>query len=570
MWDIWKKISTKILAAGLVAAAAMWTFSCDNAAAPENKTSKQLQEEQQKDLQKDLQKKSDANAVEAALKSLQLPQSVLNTESKITLPAMLGEVKVTWASSNKAVIEDNGAVHIPDGTGVTEVKLTATLTKGGVSKNKEFTVSVYQKNKTLTAKEVLEAVAAAALAPSIDEKIDKPQTVTLKQSITAAGKTIAVSYQSVTKYQKHVQLDKVNARCTVSRDIVDIPAELVATLSCDGKTKPLTVPVLIPRIRKFTYNYNEKEKKTVSFDGSVLEEMRIYEKQEDNYGSRYLYAADAEKGTLSVTMTEWYSKGKWNTKEDALEEQRKRVATQMGIVKKVLDDPSFENFKAFMGESESKRTPDETIAEIIEKYRTHFPGITETDPAKAMAQFKALMESEKRKGFKAAAQESIQSAKKKANLPENASLEDLEKAWLNFWQEFYEMIYFSKILYAYKLEPDRDTMWIQAQATYDEKKPWHKQYGRWEDSDHNDLSVYRNGRARLDANGSEYSGTFNADFTELTYTEYSNRNVTTKENGKWIFTLDKSKTPPELSAVNSVSKKKIILQFKGYDLLSNH
>lgn len=567
------KISTKILAAGLVAAAAMWTFSCDNmnAGDSEKKDEKALQEQKKQNLQS----KQDEKSVDAALKSLQLPPSVLNTESKITLPTMLGEVKVTWSSSNKAVIENNGTVHIPDGTDVTKVTLTATLTKGGASKSKEFPVSVYQKNKTLTATEVLDSVAAAALAPSIDEKIDKPQTVTLKQSIKTAGKTIAVSYQSVKKYPKHVQLDAGNAVCTVTRDIVDIPAELAATLSCDGETKQLSVPVLIPRIQKFTYNYTEKDKKTVSFDGSVLEEMRIYEKQEDNYGSRYLYAADAEKGTLTLTMTEWYSKGKWSTKEDAFEEQRKKVATNMGRIKKVLDDPSFENFKALMDESESKRTPDETIAEIIEKYRTHFPGITETDPAKAMAQFKALTESEKRKGFKAAVQESIQSQKKSANLPENASLEDLEKVHLNYYQEFFEMIYFSDTLYAYKLEPASESMWLRIQGTYDEKKPWHKQNGgSWEDSDHNDLSVYRNGSATLRANGSRYEGAFNAAYTELTYTEYSNRigneTITTKENGKWTFTLDKSKTPPELSAVNSISKKKIILQFKGYDLLSTH
>ena len=114
---------------------------------------------------------------------------------------------------------------------------------------------------------------------------------------------------------------------------------------------------------------------------------------------------------------------------------------------------------------------------------------------------------------------------------------------------------------------ESNSVQIEIRALYDEKKPWHKQYGRWKDSDHNDLSVYRDVRATLYANGSEYSGTFNADFTELTYTEYSNRNVTTKENGKWTITLDKSKTPPELSAVNSISKKKIILQFQGDDLL---
>lgn len=565
------KISTKILAAGLVAAAAMWTFSCDNAAAPENKTSKQLQEEQQKDLQK----QSDANAVEAALKSLQLPQSVLNTESKITLPAMLGEVKVTWASSNTAVIEDNGTVHIPDGTGVTMVTLTATLTKGGASKNKEFTVSVYQKNKTLTATEVLDSVAAAALAPSIDEKIDKPQTVTLKQSITTAGKTIAVSYQSVTKYQKHVQLDRDNARCTVSRDIVDIPAELAATLSCDGETKPLAVPVLIPRIQKFTYNYNKTDKKTVSFDGSVLEVME-YRDGKLREGSKYLYAADAEKRTLTLTRTETYSDGKWLTndayKDAYIEELTKSQLGWLKALKQAYDDPSFENLKKKVNYHRSEPlTDDALIEEIIKRknIRKHFPGITETDPAKAKAQFKALLDSEKRKGIQAYAAEEIQNIKDYLKLPKDSDFDALIKAVRSDARTYVEEITqgFGPDLACSYTITESNSVQIEIRALYDEKKPWHKQYGRWKDSDNNELDVYRNGKARLYANGSEYSGTFNDAYTELTYTEYSNNNRTTKENGKWTFTFDKSKTPPELSALNSVSQKKIILQFKGYDLL---
>lgn len=564
------KISTKILAAGLVAAAAMWTFSCDNmnAGDSEKKDEKALQEQKKQNLQS----KQDEKSVDAALKSLQLPKSVLNTESKITLPAMLGEVKVTWSSSNTAVIENSGAVHIPDGTGVTEVKLTATLTKGGASKRKEFPVSVYQKNKTLTAKEVLDSVAAAALAPSIDEKIDKPQTVTLKQSIKTAGKTIAVSYQSVKKYPKHVQLGAGNAVCTVSRDIVDIPAELAATLSCDGETKPLAVPVLIPRIRKFTYNYNEKEKKTVSFDGSVLEVMRIYEEQEYNYGSRYLYAADAEKRTLTVTKTEKYSNGKWLTKDAYIEQDIARGLGWFKALKQAYDDPSFENLKKL--ESYGRPEPltdDALIEEIIERknIRKHFPGITETDTAKAKAQFKALLDSEKRKGIQAYATEQIQMAKEYLKLPKDSDFDALIKAARSYARMNAEEDFFTDLACSYTIT-EYNSVQIETRAHYDEKKLWHKQYGRWRDSDHNDLYVYRDGSATLRANGSRYKGTFNAAYTELTYTEYSNRNETTKENGKWTFTLDKSKTPPELSAVNSVSQKKIILQFQGNDLLSNH
>ena len=563
------KISTKILAAGLVAAAAMWTFSCDNmnAGDSEKKDEKALQEQKKQNLQS----KQDENSVDAAFNTLQLPKSVLNTESKITLPAMLGEVKVTWASSNKAVIENNGAVHIPDGTGVTKVTLTATLTKGGQSKSKEFMVSVYQKNKTLTATEVLEAVAAADLAPSIDEKIDKPQTVTLKQSITTAGKTIAVSYQSVKKYPKHVQLDAGNAVCTVSRDIVDIPAELAATLSCDGKTKPLTVPVLIPRIQKFTYNYNETDKKTVSFDGSVLEVMR-YRDGKLEYGSRYLYAADAEKRTLTLTKTEKYSNGKWLTKDAYIEQDIARGLGWFKALKQAYDDPSFENLKKL--ESYGRPEPltdDALIEEIIErKYiRKHFPGITETDTAKAKAQFKALPDSKKREGIRAYAAEQIQNIKDYLKLPKDSDFDALIKAALSGARMNYEEEFFTDLVCSYTFT-EYNSVQIETRALYDEKKPWHKQYGWWRDSDHNDLYVYRDGSATLSANGSRYEGAFNAAYTELTYTEYSNRNVTTKENGKWTFTFDKSKTPPELSAVNSVSQKKIVLQFQGKDLLSEH
>lgn len=86
----------------------------------------------------------DQDTVDAALEQVALVfgegDSLSKVTRNITLPTAVGEVTITWASSNAAVVSNTGAVVRPNAD--TVVSLTATLTLGEVSETKVFTLTV--------------------------------------------------------------------------------------------------------------------------------------------------------------------------------------------------------------------------------------------------------------------------------------------------------------------------------------------------------------------------------------------------------------------------------------------
>lgn len=83
----------------------------------------------------------DAEAVAAAKAELNISTEPITTFDALELPATIGEVTVTWASSNADVISETGVVTLPE-SGTETVTLTATLTKGDRSDTKEFVIDV--------------------------------------------------------------------------------------------------------------------------------------------------------------------------------------------------------------------------------------------------------------------------------------------------------------------------------------------------------------------------------------------------------------------------------------------
>lgn len=86
----------------------------------------------------------DQDTVDAALEQVALVfgegDSLSSVTRNLTLPTAVGEVTITWASSNAAVVSNTGAVVRPNAD--TVVSLTATLTLGEVSETKVFTLTV--------------------------------------------------------------------------------------------------------------------------------------------------------------------------------------------------------------------------------------------------------------------------------------------------------------------------------------------------------------------------------------------------------------------------------------------
>ena len=69
--------------------------------------------------------------------------SATSVTQDITLPAKVGDVSVTWSSSNSYVVSNNGSVTRPSYIdGDTSVILTAVLSKGVASDTKDFTLII--------------------------------------------------------------------------------------------------------------------------------------------------------------------------------------------------------------------------------------------------------------------------------------------------------------------------------------------------------------------------------------------------------------------------------------------
>ena len=93
---------------------------------------------------------ADGDAVDAAIKALTIPPEAI---SNLTLPAAgAKDAAIAWSTSNSDVITKDGVVTRPAlGSADVSVTLTATVSKGEVSKTKTYSVLVYaQTNDTLT------------------------------------------------------------------------------------------------------------------------------------------------------------------------------------------------------------------------------------------------------------------------------------------------------------------------------------------------------------------------------------------------------------------------------------
>lgn len=102
----------------------------------------------------------DKDAVEAALGQVALVfaegDSASSVTRNLTLPTAVGEIVISWASSNAAVVTNAGVVSRPEAN--TVVSLTATLTLREVTETKVFTVTVKAAEAASSPEEALAAL----------------------------------------------------------------------------------------------------------------------------------------------------------------------------------------------------------------------------------------------------------------------------------------------------------------------------------------------------------------------------------------------------------------------------
>ncbi|MGP1459190.1 MAG: immunoglobulin-like domain-containing protein [Treponema sp.] len=558
------KVLMKIAAASFIAAA-LSIVSCNTAASPSDDGNHETQ-----------QQKTDKADVENAAKALSLPQVVLKGEHSITLPATGGGVSISWKSGNPSVISETGAVTHPAGSGTTEVTLTATLTKGEATATQTFTVKVHQKDRVPTTKEILQSV---SITFTYNETTFKDQEVPFESTKTVDGKSISISYQS--NDEKHLKVDNSAHKITVHRDIVDVSVKLTVTLTCESETdtRELTVPVKrIPSFKRTTKygsgSTTEKTVTTITFDGNTVTK-KTEERYTDTDG-KYTFTADTAAGMMTVTRTASWLNGKLLTKDDWIKEAVKQQLDIFAALKNAYSEPTLTNMRDAW--NLLKRTNFATEDEFIEKViltrtsiRQYFDatmGITTVE------EFKALSDDKIKAGVKKYAEKEIKDqghffVGDTSSLTVDEILTKAQEKLPADARRYANGLFGTSATYKYEVktmsgttEPTYENeVWFEARGIYDKSKGWYEQNGRW-----NGLYEAENNKWTLrdEVNKCSYTGMFNDQHTEFSYTQKQNdsESTPTTETGKWTLGAPNTDaTPITMTATNNGTT--ITLTFYG-------
>lgn len=90
-------------------------------------------------------KKEDTEKVKKAIEELSIDTSTIKDNCILNLPYKIGDCSIEWTSSNTDIINNKGAVTLPD-KNIVNVTLTAKITCGEISESKDFTISVWSEN----------------------------------------------------------------------------------------------------------------------------------------------------------------------------------------------------------------------------------------------------------------------------------------------------------------------------------------------------------------------------------------------------------------------------------------
>ena len=196
--------------------------------------------ERQKTFTVTVRRDYDKAAVKNAFEKLGIGYTSGNSESSVTenleLPETIAGVSITWKSDKPETVKDDGTVIRPVEADI-QVTLTATLTKGQVTKQKVFTVTVLRDQDRADVKTAYDKL---EIGYKTGDKSDKvTQNLTLPKTVAeAAG--VSITWKSN-------KPETVKDDGTVIRPVeADIQVTLTATLT-KGKAaeqKAFTVTVL--------------------------------------------------------------------------------------------------------------------------------------------------------------------------------------------------------------------------------------------------------------------------------------------------------------------------------------
>ena len=451
----------------------------------------------------------------AAMSDELIPSVV--TGNSISLPTTVSgysDVTITWTSSDSEIINTaTGAVTHKEGSDYDVVTLTATLTYGGKTKTKEYSVMVTQKDKELTDDEILEAAKNEVVinysGENFFEELEIPETVKVN------GKTVNIAFA--------IPEDSVNAKTNwkgnveIEKDIIEQTAKIILTLSYNEKTTTKDVSITVPAATEFIYNgydYSSDEltqTETITFDPSTKTLTR--EASWIGYvgtGTQYSYEVLGNH-KIKVTTIKVKSRGKWSTLEEMAE---KYTSMYTEMIKLMKNPPStyselYESFKAVYlsnaGEGASYMSEGEFLKML---------GASKDDnEAKQKAVIQAYMSN----------------YAESMGLSDDYTIEDL------IADEIENVIgsYPKNAVYSYKFCDQKDNTKsypngasINFEYQFDNTKTWYNQTGRFYYYDYNtydSFTVYSKS-SYINIKGEEYNGKWDKNYTTFTATSDSNDN----------------------------------------------
>ena len=259
--------------------------------------------ERQKTFTVTVRRDYDKAAVKNAFEKLGIGYTSGNSESSVTenleLPETIAGVSITWKSDKPETVKDDGTVIRPVEADI-QVTLTATLTKGQVTKQKVFTVTVLHDQDKLDVKTAynkleigyetgdskdavtqnltLPKTVAEAAGVSITWKSDKPETVKDDGTVIRPAETdIQVTLTATLTKGKAAEQKAFTVTVLHDQDKLDVKTAYNKLEigyetgdSKDAVRHKLTLPKTVAEAAGVSITWKSDKPETVKDDGTVI------------------------------------------------------------------------------------------------------------------------------------------------------------------------------------------------------------------------------------------------------------------------------------------------------------
>lgn len=412
--------------------------------------------------------------VEDVKEVLTITTTIPSDQDEISLPISMNGydgVTINWTSSNSSIISNEGVVIHPAGTGTTAVDLTATITKGSASVIKVITVTVNHECEDLTDEDyITQAKTLLSFEYTKDVYID--QIVVLPQSVAAYGQSVSVVWS--TSNTDYLELNEAKTECTVHRDIVDVPVNLVASLSYGSATGSKTIEVTVEYIPMISATFVSGATVIYTFSKTSDGTYNLVTDYTSSSGKKtklkYTYTADTSAKRMTTTVVENCIDEVWTEKQTYINDETEKWIAQADAYITVAESPSMENFLTAwrIENNDSTITMDSLIQQIVESLSRYFDNVTSAE------EFNELTEEQKQAGVIHLLDSTRSTCALRSGLVSTATWNDLKTKGLQDIITEADCLYLSNIDYSYAITTDR-ALSFSGLTVWSSDKEWYEQ-----------------------------------------------------------------------------------------------